>query len=472
MRRPLARLLLVLLLGGVVGGGALAWANEVRARRVGSGPSLDAPAPLTPVLSVRRAPAVLVGPLGDRRLQEDLAAVATFLPPASCLVVAGPDQRVEHRGDAALVPASTQKLLVAATAWEVLGPDHRFRTAALAAAPLDEGVLRGDLVLVGGGDPLLATDDYVARFRRQPQAFTDLGDLAEALVAAGLRRVDGAVVGDEGHYDRQRYVAGWPDRYREQNAVGPLSALSVNDGFARYPTPDDPSAALVPADDPARQAAARLTDALEARGVAVGRPPRSGSAPPGEVVELAALESPPLEAVLAQLLLESDNSTAELLVKELGRAAGDGPTTAAGASVVAEVVGGDPTVRDGSGLSLDDRVTCDLLVDLLGRPGTGGVLVDALPLAGRSGTLDRRFDGTALEGVLRAKTGSLNTVSALAGVVDDGDPPLRFALVVNVEAPDRIPDFVAGLQRAVGEVLVGWPRVPGLAAVGPLAQDG
>lgn len=469
MRRRLGQLGLVLLAGAVVAGGAVAWRTEAVARQAGPAGPTAVGAPATPVLSVRRVPSAVVAPVAERRLRRDLGDVTALLPADSCLVVDGPAGSVEHRADAPMVPASAQKLLLATAAWDVLGPDHRFRTAAVATGPVVDGELRGDLVLVGGGDPLLATADYVERFRRQPQLFTPLTDLADALAAAGLRRVSGSIVGDDGRYDGEQYVAGWPPRYRDQNAVGPLSALSVNDGFARYPTSAAPSVALEPAADPAQAAAAALDGALEARGVAVGASPRSGTAP-ADAVELAAIESAPLEAVLAQLLLESDNNTAELLLKELGRAEGGEASTAGGAAVVSRVVGGGATVRDGSGLSLDNQVSCGLLVDLLDRPRSGPVLVDRLPVAGRSGTLDRRFAATPLEGALRAKTGSLNTVAALAGVVDDGDPPLRFALVVNVDAPARVPAAVAALQQAVGEVLVGWPRVPDLRAVGP--QDG
>src|SRR5690606_35873154 len=111
------------------------------------------------------------------------------------------------------------KLLTATAALEELGPEHRFRTTLKGAAPVD-GVVAGDAALVGGGDPLLSTPDYAARFRRQPQIFTDLTTLADAVVDAGIRQINGSVVGDESRYDRERYVAGWPERYITQNQTG------------------------------------------------------------------------------------------------------------------------------------------------------------------------------------------------------------------------------------------------------------
>src|SRR3546814_7295244 len=100
-----------------------------------------------------------------------------------------------------------------------------------------------------------------------PQVFTDLDALAASVVAAGVTRVEGSVLGDESRYDTARYVAGWPQRYIDQDQIGPLSALAVNAGFAAYPTSPDVWAELVAAEDPAREAAAVLTRLLEARGV-------------------------------------------------------------------------------------------------------------------------------------------------------------------------------------------------------------
>jgi D-alanyl-D-alanine carboxypeptidase/D-alanyl-D-alanine-endopeptidase (penicillin-binding protein 4) len=416
--------------------------------------------------------------MATRRLRSDLDGLAAALPADSCLVVEGPDDlRYEHRGEASVLPASTEKLLTATASQLAFDPDTRFRTTVVAVVgPLDNGVVSGDLTLVGGGDPILASPDYVARFQNQPQTYTDLDELAARVQRAGVRRVDGSVVGDESRYDPERYVAGWPTRYIDQHVIGPLSALAVNDGFERYPSTAGGDGSLEAAADPPANAAAVLTRLLEARGVEVVGPPRAGVAPP-DAVEVAAIESPPLREVVASMLRESDNSTAELLLKELGRSAGDG-STAGGALVVRDrLTGGGldlagAAVADGSGLSLEDRVTCSLLVDLLRRPGTGEVLVEGLAVAGRTGTLSKRYVGTRLEGVLRAKTGSLTSVAALAGVVADDDPALTFALVVNVPPPGAVPDAVPVLQQAVAEVLAAWPRTPDPSALGPLGTDG
>jgi D-alanyl-D-alanine carboxypeptidase/D-alanyl-D-alanine-endopeptidase (penicillin-binding protein 4) len=427
----------------------------------------------TPVLSVRRLPSVVAAPIAARRLRADLDAWSALAPSPSCLVVVGPAGQVayERAADEPMQPASTLKLLTATAALLDLGPDARFHTAVRGAPPVD-GVVSGDLHLVGGGDPLLATADYVRRFERQPQVFTDLDALAARIADAGIRHVTGAVVGDDTRYDSQRYVPGWPDRYRTQPVIGPLSALAVNDGFAAYPATWGGPGQLVPAPDPPAQAAALLTLLLGAHGVTVDGGARSGAAPAG-AAELAAVDSVPLREVVAEMLQESDNATAELLLKELGLAAHDA-STAGGRSRAAEVLeraGVDldgVTLVDGSGLSPDDRATCRHLVEVLQRPGTGPVLRAALPVAGSTGTLFDRFTDTPVAGHLRAKTGTLNTVAGLAGVVTDQDGRLTFAYLVNA-GPSGVVDQRAAeaAQGALAQILLDQPRRPDLAQLGP-----
>lgn len=464
-RLPSALLLVALAAGG--GAAAVETTAPASADPVGGGSAT------TPVLSVRRAPTVLAAPIADRRLRGDLAQWAAGIGPDACAVVVDPDGEVvlDHRGGEPVVPASTTKLLTATAALLAHGPDARLRTTAMAPTPAVDGTLDGDLVLVGGGDPVLATADYLARFERQPQIATPLEDLVQRIVDSGVRRVTGSVVGDEGRFDAERYIPSWPSRYVQQDQIGPLSALTVNDGWMQYPSAPGTFVDLVPAPDPAANAAATLTFLLELRGVDVVGEPRAGTAPAG-AVEVAAVESPPLSQIVAQLLLESDNLTAELLVKDLGRLAG-APTTGGGLAEATEVLAaagidtGAVTMADGSGLSTDDRVSCALLTGLLTRPETGPLLVAGLPVAGRTGTLAKRFVDTPLAGHLKAKTGSLNAVSSLAGVVEDEDGSMTFAYVAN--APDGTVDqaAVAAAQQSLGELLLDWPRVPDETVLGP-----
>jgi len=414
----------------------------------------------------------------DPALITGLDGVVALSPADTCLRVdLGRTTIYEHAVDVALIPASTQKLLVGHVALEVMGADHRFRTEVVGNPPVD-GVVEGDLTLVGGGDPLLSTaaDAFVRRIADQPITFLD--ELADEVVAAGVKHVRGGVVGDESRYDQTRVVASWPERYLSQNQVGPLSALTVNDGYRLVLSPDaEPDHER--SADPAADAALALIDLLRERGVVVDGGAGNGRAPAGATA-LAHVESAPLSAVFRQLLEQSDNGTAELLTKELGVRSGDGGTTAAGTAFIREQAAaaglpvGGLLMADGSGLDRNNRATCDELVEVLtAAGGPDGLLAGSLPVAGRTGTLRNRFRGTPAEGRLMAKTGSLNDVTSLAGFVEMPDGQIAtFAYIANgpqADDPRRGQDFLGALLGQYERVCPAGPAVPLVAPVGAYA---
>lgn len=425
MRSRTRRLLLPGVLALVVAASVAAVVGDQGAR--GSAPR---PSPDTPVLSTRRAPGLLTRPAADAALGAELDGLLADAPRDTCLVVdVGGRRLIEHRHDEPLIPASAMKLVVATAVLTRIGPDERFVTEVRASPPVG-GVVRGDLYLVGGGDPLLATGPYSESFSRQPQPHTPLELLADRLVAAGVERVEGSVVGDEDRYDTVRYVRSWRPNYVAEHATGPMSALTVNDGFASF------APRKTPATEPAAHAAAVLHALLADRGVDVSTDPEVGSVP--GLPALATVSSPPVREIVGQLLRESDNQTGEMLLKELGYRYGSGGTTEAGRQVVETTIDelGLPTqgldVVDGSGLDRDNRLTCGLLVAVLADDAVGDALIGGLAVVGESGTLRDRMRGTPVEGNVAAKTGSLNGVAALAGVAATADGgEVRFAFVTN-----------------------------------------
>jgi D-alanyl-D-alanine carboxypeptidase/D-alanyl-D-alanine-endopeptidase (penicillin-binding protein 4) len=308
-----------------------------------------------------------------------------------------------HRDSLALAPASNEKLFVTSTALLRFGAAGTLTTA-LAAAPGtevdDDGVLRGDLYLVGGGDPTLGDAGLAA--------------LADDLVKAGVTRIDGGVVGDESAFDTLR---GEPDSaYKPDGDLGGwLSALSWRHGHAG-------------STGPARAAATKLASLLKARKVEYSRKPRAGklSAVAGggvaaDAEPLATLASPTIGTLIAQTNIPSENFYAEMLAKALGAHYGAGGTTAAGLAVARTQLatfGIHPKMVDGSGLSRLDRTTARQVVRLLQRmdgQDTAATWHASLPVAGQSGTLKARMRGTAAAGRCSAKTGTLIGVSALSG---------------------------------------------------------
>jgi D-alanyl-D-alanine carboxypeptidase/D-alanyl-D-alanine-endopeptidase (penicillin-binding protein 4) len=456
----------------LVGSAAIA----VQAERA---PALNAsngvPSSVTPVLSARRVPELIAAPVADRRLVAKLNDFVSRLPSSSCLTVAIGGRTVfSSNPTLPLIPASVEKLVTAQAALARLGGGAVFTTSVKSAGPPNDGVVDGDLWLVGGGDPLLMTDAYVQHFKHQPVTHTDFEALADEVVASGVREVRGSVVGDESRYDRQRYLPQWPARFAVEAEVGPLSALMVNDGLTQFPpaynlrTPKE-----TPADDPAAEAANQLTQLLVARGVVVSGAPRSGSAP-GDAPELAKIESPPLEQIVAAMTRESDNDAAELLTKEVGLHDSGAGTTTNGVNAIRETLQErnfpvDGTVQvDGSGLATQNLETCALVQALLDTEGPASTLANGLPVAGQTGTLDVRFLGSPLVGRLRAKTGTLNEVTALAGYLQTlRGAPVSFSFIVNVAPPQRITDDDIALGEELGTILDQYPEAPDVSLLGP-----
>jgi len=428
-----------------------------------SGPPANALA--TPGWSPRRIPQPFVDAVGASRLQQQLdAGVAGYDGCFDVLTAAGPV--ASRAADASYIGASTQKLLTGAAALAVLGADATFTTRVVANGDPSGGTA-DKLVLVGGGDPLLNTADFRAQLESDPKTAgspsTPMESLADAVVAKGIKKVNALVV-DDSLFDAERYNPAWPPNYRTEGQIGPIGALTVNKGFSKLkPVP-------VPVDDPALTAGDAFARLLRARGVTVNGTTQRGKAPE-DATDIAKVESAPLREVVAEVLRSSDNLGAEMLMKQIGVKAAKQGTTAAGTAAAMKKLGelGVPmagvTMADGSGLGRDNRVTCQALartVDLGVRPDLSSLWA-GMAVAGQSGTLADEFIGTGLEGRLRGKTGFLNGVTGLAGLVDVGRP-LRFALIVNGSFGEA--DAIK-IRARLAEIIAKFPEAPAPDALVP-----
>ena len=278
-----------------------------------------------PLLTVRRAPDMLRVAIGRQRLAAALEVILTVPAFAdarsrSCLVARVDGGTVyADGGDRPVIPASTLTVLTAATALTLIPPGERFVTEARAGAAPVNGVITGDLWLVGGGDPLLETPDYSRTQDHSPEIATDISELADKLAASGITRITGGVVGDDRRYDDVRTVKTWKRQYLASGEVGPIGALSINDNF----TVKNKRGRRTGAVDPPRDAAAEFAALLAERGIAIGSDAR-GATPSDPMATAAAstvvakIESQPIETVVQEVLVWSDNTAAEMLLKEVG----------------------------------------------------------------------------------------------------------------------------------------------------------
>ena len=394
-----------------------------------------------------------------------------------------------------VMPASNMKIVTLAAAAERLGWDYTFETRLLATSPIENGVISGDLVVVGSGDPSIN-----GRGGSPTRVFQDWAD---RLRAAGVTRIGGRIVGDDRAFPDEPFGFGWSWDDLGSGDAAPVNALQYNENVAevvvrpgdaagsaanvelRPPEsglildahvttsgPDVPSdlvlrrlpgsnrlsvGGTIPSgsreitetaavDDPAgffvRALRATLISAgIDVRGEAVGLS-GAGSVPDlaGQTV-LLSHRSPPLSEIGTVLMKVSQNLYAETLLKALGATRGMA-TAEAGRTVVQEVLerwGVPPdavVLKDGSGLSRYNYVTAETLVRILRQmhrdPRHRLAFSATLPVGGRDGTTARRMKGTRAEGNVLAKTGSLSNVRALSGYVKTLDgEPLVFSIIAN-----------------------------------------
>lgn len=385
------------------------------------------PAPAPPPVAAPPAPppnpaaAALANLINARLADPRLAGTTVGLS----VWVEGLGEVAGHNADLPLTPASNQKLFTAMGVLSLIPQTERLVTEVRATGTQEGRALNGDLFLVGGGDPTLNA--------KGPHS---LDDLAAAVKARGIDEVRGALVGDESRYDTVRGAPGWLPQHVPV-FIGPLSALIVDRNQLR---PDAGYAA-----NPLPGTLPYFRAALVRAGVRVLGPNVARPAPAGSAV-LAGLGSPTVGELVGEMLNQSDNLIAEILVKEVGyRIARTAPgSTAGGLAAINDAVAtlGVPlagVAADGSGLSREDRRSArewrSLLQAVQAQPWAER-LVGSLPLAARNGTLARRFGRTAAEANVRAKTGWIDEARSLSGYLTTvGGRPAVFSVIVNGTTP-------------------------------------
>lgn len=351
------------------------------------------------------------------------------------LWIEGYGEIASRTADLRLRPASNQKLLTAMAVLEILGPGAMLETKVVTDGLVAGGTLQGNLYLVGGGDPTVASTGSHS-----------LEALAAAVRNAGIRRVNGAIIADESRYDDLRMVSTW-NGVPVPAWVGSLSAVMVDENRYRA---DWPFIA-----EPAAANAQLFDDTLRAAGVSVTGDATVGTAP-SDAATVTRILSPPMRDLTAVMLTDSNNTVAEMLVKAIGHRHRGVGSTASGVAAMADVVKSLCVQRsilqqDGSGLSHGNaRSARDwrrLLQQAQTRPWWDD-FVAGLAVAGETGTLQRRFVDTAAQDNLRAKTGSINGLRSLSGILTTaGGRRVFFSAIVDADEP-RVP------MTAIDDLLV------------------
>lgn len=345
-----------------------------------------------------------------------------------------------HGGDAPAIPASTNKILSAAAAMSAYGADHRIATRVV------RGTAPGEIVLVGGGDPLLRADP--STFFPGSATLKDLATKTADVIKAEQAKLGPTPIHlkfDDSLFSPPTTAPSWAPNYVSEGLVSRITALLVNNGFVGGVS-EDPSVAG------AKDFAAKL------RGLGVnvvGLPTRATAT--SNAPEIASVLGAPLSAAAAYSLEHSDNTMAEMLAHLAGVKLGGSGSFTGGANAVLQMLKDQdiPTqgvsLFDGSGLSRENRVPPSVLSRLLSRiaqnDGDGFWAVSSgFPVAGFNGTLHDRF-GTAAtrlgRGDVRAKTGTLTGVSALSGFAYDNDGSLLAFTFMASATPDLIGAEVA-----------------------------
>jgi D-alanyl-D-alanine carboxypeptidase/D-alanyl-D-alanine-endopeptidase (penicillin-binding protein 4) len=338
---------------------------------------------------------------------------------------------VFRSGAPTVTPASTTKLVTATAALESLGPMARFHTSVRWVPGSRE------LVLVGGGDPFLASAPGKGGYPARADVQTLARQAVRKLRQLKVSRV--RLTYDDSSFTGPRVNPAWPASYLSEGVVSPITSLWVDEGL-------DPQG-FGYLDDPAAGAAAAFGTALRKAGLKLG-PRITRSVAPEGAVDVARVFSAPLGEIVERTLAVSDNQAAEVLARHVGLAERQEGSFEAGTSAVLDVVRrlGVPVtgdrLYDGSGLSRSNLLSPDTLAGVLRLAGSAEhpelrQVFTGLPVAGFTGSLQYRFDKApaAARGRVRAKTGTLTGVHGLAGVADDLSRG-RMAFVV---VADRVP---------------------------------
>ncbi|MDE6683045.1 MAG: D-alanyl-D-alanine carboxypeptidase, partial [Muribaculaceae bacterium] len=342
---------------------------------------------------------------------------------------------VSYHPDLSLVPASIMKSVTVAGLLSQSDPSGKYLTDVMITGPAVNGVLGGDLLVKGSGDPSLNS--------RYVTGGTDfVKEIVKALQARGISRIKGKIRVDESIWSGPATCPTWGMGDLAQSYGTGQHGLNFEDNASGKKSVSNPAAIFI----------SRLKSALASGGIVL----ENGEMPEGQSKLLLSHESVPYDEIMRSCMMRSDNQYAEAMLRTLAVLQGKSGSTAEGAKVNTELWTRNRApmtgvhIEDGSGLSRQNRVTASFMTHVLKKMWHDPYYVSFFPLAGQEGTLRNFLKDTPLEGYLAMKTGSMNGIQCYAGykLNDDYEPTHTVVFILN-QMPNR-----AEARKAVGDLLL------------------
>ncbi|MBA3657381.1 MAG: D-alanyl-D-alanine carboxypeptidase/D-alanyl-D-alanine-endopeptidase, partial [Gemmatimonadaceae bacterium] len=339
-----------------------------------------------------------------------------------------------------MMPASNMKIITGAVALAQLGPDYRYTTRFASRGTVTKGVLKGDLVVIGNGDPT------VSDRMRTNDAMNALRDMADSLGAHGITRIDGKLVPGGDAFPGTNYGYGWELGYLDDYYAAPVDELNYSEGMDKVPAKTKAgkdTLVEVVSKQPLKSYMFYLHRALGERGIKVSGGPGDSTmrADTTGLRTIFEFRSLPLKDILFVLENPSQNQTGEILLRTLGLEKTGYGLPDSGIAVVERqllawgIEKDGFQIADGSGLARRDLISPETVVRTLVvmlRPEYREVFLASLATPGGPGTLRKRLKNTPAANNLRAKTGSIGNARSLSGYINTADAqPLVFSLLLN-----------------------------------------
>ncbi len=369
---------------------------------------------------------------------DEFASARGITPGSSAVMITdlrNGETLVSYHPDLSLVPASIMKSVTVAGLLSNSGPSRKYITDVMITGPAVNGVLGGDIIVKGSGDPSL-NSRYV----------TGSADIVKEIVKAlqdrGIKRIKGKIRVDESIWSGPATCPTWGTGDLGQSYGTGQHGLNFEDNASGKRSISNPAGVFMQ----------KLKTALASGGIVL----ENGDIPESQSKLLLSHESVPFDEIMRSCMMRSDNQYAEAMLRTLAVIQGKPGSTAEGAKINTDLWTRNRApmtgvhLEDGSGLSRQNKVTASFMTHVLKKMWHDPYYVSFFPLAGQEGTLRGFLKDTPLEGYIAMKTGSMNGIQCYAGykLNDDYEPTHTVVVILN-QMPDR-----TAARKAVSELLL------------------